>query len=92
MTSYLKNEWNSVVVQHFSPDKPWLTSINRFSEDTIKNFNSFWFFAKMTPFYVGMSNRYNQNVVSIASNNTFSNKNKKVKESKSTINDNLAES
>lgn len=76
--SYLKNEWNSVVVQHFSPDKPWLTSINSFSKDTIKNFNSFWFFAKMTPFYFGMSNRYNQNVASIASSNTFSNKNKKI--------------
>lgn len=55
---YVQNEWNNIVLQHFTPEKPWLKCKNSYFKRNIKNFNAFWFFAQMTPFYVGMQKTY----------------------------------
>ena len=52
---YIEKEWNNIILQHFTPSKPWKNSRNDyFIYRNIKNFNNFWFFAKMTPFIDGM--------------------------------------
>ncbi len=54
---YVENEFKHIVLQHLTPTKPWkfLYSENR---RPLRNIWAFWHFAKMTPFYEGMQNRY----------------------------------
>ena len=55
---YLENEWEHVVIQHLSPGKAWKIATNNYNHRILKMFNAFWNFAKMTPFFEGMQNRY----------------------------------
>ena len=55
---YLDNEWANVVIQHLSPGKAWKFIKNDYNGKFLKLFNSFWFFAKMTPFYEGLSRKF----------------------------------
>lgn len=59
---YLKNEWNDVVIQHLTPFKPWMFCKNTYNNRNLKNFENFWFFAQITPFYQGMVNKYFYNI------------------------------
>lgn len=65
---YITNEWKNVVIQHLTPFKPWKYCNNTYNSRTLKFFDDFWFFAKMTPFYEGMLNRYNYNINLFLSN------------------------
>lgn len=55
---YLDNEWKHVVIQHLSPGKVWKSIKNNYNNRILKMFHSFWFFAKMTPFYEGMQQSF----------------------------------
>ena len=60
--TYIANEWKYVVIQHLTPFKTWKYCNNTYNNRVLKFFDIFWFFAKMTPFYEGMLNRYNYNI------------------------------
>ena len=56
---YLDSEWKQVAIIHFAgSNKVWNRCINDFTHKTIGFFDTFWFFAKMTPFYDGMKLRF----------------------------------
>ena len=55
---YLDKEWNNIVIQHLSPGKVWQFATNTYNGKFLKLLNSFWFFAKMTPFYEGLSRKF----------------------------------
>ena len=57
---YLSEEWKNVVVYHFCHGKPFKQIDNSHQNKTIKHFDSFWFFAQMTPYYVGMQLRFEE--------------------------------
>ena len=63
---YVKNEWKHVVIQHLTPTKPWKYLRNEQGQP-VRNLELFWFFAKMTPFYEGMQNKFlyfaNENMI-----------------------------
>lgn len=58
---YLENEWKNAVIQHLSPNKPWRLARNDYNGNYVNFFDSFWFFASMTPFYDGMKLRFTEN-------------------------------
>jgi lipopolysaccharide biosynthesis glycosyltransferase len=49
---------NTAIVRHFETSrKPWVTDI--YSDgNSIPNFEDFWFFAEMTPFFAGLQQRF----------------------------------
>ena len=51
---YINQEWLNGVIQHLSPGKPWKMLKNDYNGNTLKYFNLFWYYAKMTEFYIGM--------------------------------------
>jgi len=53
---------NKIIVRHFETNrKPWLT--NMFRKDIpLDNFNDFWFFAGLTPFYNQLLIQYIGNI------------------------------
>lgn len=56
--NYVLQERKHIILQHFTPSKPWKNSRNDyFIYRELKHFNSFWFFAGMTPFVKGLMNR-----------------------------------
>lgn len=57
---YLANEWKRVVIYHFCHGKPFKQARNNYNGRTLRHFDSFWFFASMTPFYAGMKLRFEQ--------------------------------
>lgn len=59
---YLSEEWKNVVVYHFCHGKPFRQITNNHHNRTIKHFDNFWFFARMTPFCTGMEKRLEQKV------------------------------
>ena len=65
---YLANEWKHVVIYHFCHGKPFRQMKNNYNGRPLRHFDSFWFFASMTPFYAGMKIRFEE------SNEIFKNK------------------
>ena len=54
---------SNVIVRHFeSGKKPWLTDA-RHDGKPLENFNDFWFFAAMTPFYAGLQHSFYANQI-----------------------------
>lgn len=56
---------NNPIIRHFSAsEKPWLTNKIKINEKykKIPNFEDFWYFLKMTQFYEGMLNNFNDNL------------------------------
>jgi lipopolysaccharide biosynthesis glycosyltransferase len=51
---YIRQQQKDIVIRHFTGIKPWKTN----SELINQNFNDFWFFAEMTPFYAGMQQNF----------------------------------
>lgn len=58
---YLANEWKHVVIYHFCHGKPFRQMKNNYNGRPLRHFDSFWFFASMTPFYAGMKIRFEEN-------------------------------
>lgn len=54
---YLNEEWKHIILQHITPTKTWKYLRNE-NHQPVRNLLAFWMFAKMTPFYEGMQNRY----------------------------------
>ncbi|MBR4106348.1 MAG: hypothetical protein IKK52_03500 [Alphaproteobacteria bacterium] len=67
---YLANEWKHVVVYHFCHGKPFKQMKNNYNGRPLRHFDSFWFFASMTPFYAGMKLRLVENNETMKSNAT----------------------
>lgn len=58
-SEYLENELKNVSILHLAgQNKMWKSPYNIFKGRIHSHFNNFWFFAKMTPFYEGMQNRF----------------------------------
>ena len=57
-----KNAEKNAVIRHFANAKPWMVANEDWSGTLIQNFNEFWFFAKLTPFYVGISKGYESTI------------------------------
>ncbi len=55
---YIEEEWRHEIIQHFSPVKVWKRIENDYNGRKLRNFDSFWFFAEMTPFYAGMTKTF----------------------------------
>lgn len=66
--AYIKNEWKHVVLQHLSPGKAWKILHNQYNGNDLKFFNIFWYYAKMSPFYEGLQNKYIAKVIDDAMN------------------------
>ena len=65
---------NNPIIKHFnSPDRAWQKN-KSFEETKIKFFEDFWFFAKMTPFYEGMLNNFNDNLSNTVINKIINSK------------------
>ncbi len=47
------------VIRHFANVKPWAYYKEDWSNRVMSNFEDFWFYAKMTPFYEGISKMFN---------------------------------
>ncbi len=79
---YVNNEWKHIVLQHLTPTKPW-KYLRSESGEVTRNLCAFWMFAKMTPFYEGMQNRYlwiaEEQIVYNTLMHNICKKNKKVK-------------
>ncbi len=58
---YLANEWKHVVIYHFCHGKPFRQMKNNYNGRPLRHFDSFWFFASITPFYAGMKIRFEEN-------------------------------
>lgn len=57
---YLANEWKHAVIYHFCHGKPFRQMKNNYNDRQLRHFDSFWFFASMTPFYAGMKIRFEE--------------------------------
>ena len=62
-SNYYQNEWKNVVIEHLSPGKAWRVALNDYNDNYLKHFESFWFFAKMTPFYDGMKLKFLDGII-----------------------------
>ncbi|MCL2505219.1 MAG: hypothetical protein FWE93_03085 [Alphaproteobacteria bacterium] len=60
---YLENEKQNVILQHLTPFKPWIYCKNSHNNRFLLHFENFWFFAKMTPFYEGLLNKFNYHTI-----------------------------
>ena len=58
---YMSEQWKNPIIYHLSHSKPFRQMKNIYNGRTIRHFDSFWFFAKMTPFYAGMKLRFEEN-------------------------------
>ena len=56
--NYLQEEWKHIILQHLSPGKAWKKAYNSETFRELKHFDSFWFFAEMTPFYAGLQKKF----------------------------------
>ncbi len=56
---YISNEWKNIVIQHLSPAKPWREG--EYNNVDLKHWSEFWFFAKLTPYYDGLSLKFLNN-------------------------------
>jgi hypothetical protein len=63
MTNDLKNDrLKNIKIRHYNClEKPW--SHFKFEGKEIKNYNDFWFFASLTPFYAGLKQKYESSVL-----------------------------
>lgn len=62
---YLKKIRNDIAIVHFAgANKVWKTERHWLTQKTILHFNEFWLYAKMTPFYEGLSKSFVSGVVS----------------------------
>jgi lipopolysaccharide biosynthesis glycosyltransferase len=53
----------NALIRHFeSSKKPWLTD-TAFNGKSLENFQDFWFFAAMTPFYAGLQQQFTANMI-----------------------------
>ncbi len=57
-----KKAERDAVIRHFANAKPWMVANEDWSGTLIQNFNEFWFFAKLTPFYEGISKGYESTI------------------------------
>ncbi len=64
---YMARQWKDPVIYHFCHGKPFKQIKNNYNGRTLRHFDSFWFFAQMTPFYAGMQIRINEFLDQIAS-------------------------
>jgi lipopolysaccharide biosynthesis glycosyltransferase len=55
---YMETQWADPVIYHFCHGKPFRQIRNNYNERALRHFDSFWFFAQMTPFYAGMEKRF----------------------------------
>lgn len=61
---YMNREWLNVSIMHFAgASKPWQYTLNPYVARNIKNYNSFCFFAEMTPFYDGLQAKLYNNII-----------------------------
>lgn len=56
--NYLQEEWKHIILQHLSPGKAWKKAYSSETFRELKHFDSFWFFAEMTPFYAGLQKKF----------------------------------
>ena len=56
--NYLQEEWKHIILQHLSPGKAWKKAYSSETCRELKHFDSFWFFAEMTPFYAGLQKKF----------------------------------
>ena len=59
---YMAEQWKKPVIYHFCHGKPFRQIKNWYNGRNLKHFDSFWFFAQLTPFYAGMKLRFAENV------------------------------
>lgn len=57
---YMAEQWKNPVIYHFCHGKPFRQIQNNYNGKALRHFDSFWFFAQMTPFYAGMEKRFNE--------------------------------
>ena len=57
---YMCIQWKNPVIYHFCYGKPFRKVKNSYDGRVLRHFDSFWFFAKMTPFYAGMKLRFDE--------------------------------
>ena len=57
---YIAEQWKKPVIYHFCHGKPFRQIKNWYNGRNLKHFDSFWFFAQMTPFYAGMKLRFEE--------------------------------
>lgn len=62
---YIDNEWENIVIRHYAgSDKPWVCLRNDYDGNILKNYNAFWFYVKMTPFVIGLYQRFKEHLMS----------------------------
>lgn len=57
--SDFENALEHIVIRHFANAKPWNSVLETWSHTTLLHQKEFWFFAKMSPFYEGISKELN---------------------------------
>ena len=61
---YMHFQWLKIAIMHFAGySKPWHHAKSEVLNRHTRNFDLFWFFAKMTPFYYGLQARFTENIV-----------------------------
>jgi lipopolysaccharide biosynthesis glycosyltransferase len=78
---YIKNEFSNIVIQHFC-SKPWKTTDKFCCEGSLVNFNEWWYYASMTPFFMGLQNRF---IASTINDNKTRDKNKNIENNKESL-------
>lgn len=63
---YMAEQWRKPIIYHFCHGKPFRQIKNVYDGRALRHFDSFWFFAQMTPFYAGLEKKIYEKILEAA--------------------------